>query len=414
MQLPPPFEPVVPDIHSSDYRTALSDPFMYFLTRRLGITRALSSSQALSRGSWFHAIAELDTLQGEPGHPTPLTPSHPTWGKYLSLVADRIQELTETCATLGIVADGRRAILAIEQEDALTALAWYCSASTVEITPKLGTFRRFLSEPFWTVLGREIPISSPLFFQGHKNRSRTTLDVLTHDKGTNLLWVVDYKSCSESTKVRLASCPIEFQTYHNISLLQDALREGTIHRVFPDLPKDVQVGGMMHIAIQKPSLRFGQQDRNFTLDTSPFKSGPRKGQPRNEKNYFGDPDPANFRLRCDDWYNGRGEYSHLQTERDASPVVNISYTYARKLDDNDWNRYTQRLGLLLTLATQEPDPSLFHMSEELAPYSTLSPFAPFYLLPPSQWPEVLQQEGFIIRHRHTLIKDHPHALHTEA
>lgn len=411
MQLPPPFEAVVPDIHSSDYRTALSDPFLYLLTRRLGITKALSSGTALTRGSWFHTIAELDTLTGEaPGHPDPLTPSHPAWLAFLTKVESRIEELTDTCAKQGIVGDARRTILATEREDALTALAWYCSASTVEITPKLGTFRQFLAKPFWRILGREIPISDPMVYGG--NRRRTTLDMLLLDLNTNNLWVLDYKSCSEPTTVRLASCPIEFQTLHSISLLQGSLRSGTLYRVFPDLPPptELKVGGMMHLAIQKPSLRFGQQDRNFTLDTSPFKSGPRKGQPRNEKNYFGEPDPANFRLRCDDWYHGRGEYSHLQAERDASPVVNISYTYAEKLDADAWQQYTRRCLHVQSLATRLVEDGWLK-GEEIAPFNTLSPFAPFYLLPPSQWLEVLQNEGLIVQHRHTQLRDHPHALH---
>ena len=43
-----------PLLRSSDLR-GLADPFSWFLTRRLGLTPAVSHSKALSRGSWFHA-----------------------------------------------------------------------------------------------------------------------------------------------------------------------------------------------------------------------------------------------------------------------------------------------------------------------------------------------------------------------
>ena len=41
----------VPSIRSSDYGSALSDPFGYYLRRRLGLTPPLLYSEALARGS---------------------------------------------------------------------------------------------------------------------------------------------------------------------------------------------------------------------------------------------------------------------------------------------------------------------------------------------------------------------------
>ena len=48
-----------PTLRSSDYESCLSDPFRYYLTRRLGIYPALSWSKALNRGSWFHVMLAL-------------------------------------------------------------------------------------------------------------------------------------------------------------------------------------------------------------------------------------------------------------------------------------------------------------------------------------------------------------------
>jgi len=406
---------VVPSIRSSDYECVLGDPFRYYLTRRLGLVSTLSSSTALSRGSWFHKAAEYDTLYG------PLTPSHPLMVSFDACLNARLQELTESCATLGIVGDARRTIVATEKEDAETALAWYCAASRVSISPKYGTFRDYLSQPYWKVLGREIPISIATppdhrltmedLHSTKYLRRRTTMDVLLFDTNTELLWIIDWKSCSEPTEVRLASCPIEYQTLHSIYMLKDLLKTGLPQTVFK-LPENVQVGGMIHIAIQKPSLRFGQQDRNFTLDTSPLKSGPRKGQPRNEKVFHGEPSLPNFIARCDDWYQGVGDYLHLLSERSSHPVVNISHTYAHHLDGEAYSDYLARTEFIAHHATRHPHPSNFLKSpSSIAPYGTLSPFAPFYLCHPSQWPEIIQREGFTVRHRDHIPQPHPQALH---
>ena len=390
-------EPVVPSIRSSDYECLLGDPFRYFLTRRLGIRPALSSSQALARGSWFHVAAEYDDFHGL------YSPSHPGVSRFYTLLDKRVEELTETCARLGIVGDARRTIVATEREDAETALAWYSAASRVVITPTIKTFRDYFSRPFWKVLGREVPASFPHRYDFNPAlplARRTTFDLLVQDLNTNLLWVVDWKTCSEPTTVRLASCPIEYQTLHSLYLLEDLLKTGIVSHHFPSVNEDTKVGGMIHVAIQKPSLRFGQQDRDFTLDTSPLKSGPRKGQPRNEKNFHGEPKLANFLARCEDWYQGIGDYTHLQPERNASPTVNISHTYFHKLDEEARSDYLARTEFIGSHAIRDPVPSNFLKSaSNIAPYGTLSPYAPFYLCPPSQWPEIMHRDNFTIEHR---------------
>jgi hypothetical protein len=47
------------------------------------------------------------------------------------------------------------------------------------------------------------------------------------------------------------------------------------------------------------------KDRAFTLQTRLRSSpGPRKGEPRNEKVYVGEPDPHFYEGRCYQWYVG--------------------------------------------------------------------------------------------------------------
>ena len=100
-------------------------------------------------------------------------------------------------------------------------------------------------------------------------------------------------------------------------------------------PKDSEQA-VLHAIVRKPTISFGQADRDFFLDTTPFKSGPRKGEPRNEKVYTGEPRLENYLERCRQWYRGEKDYAHMAGDRMAEPVVDLSFTSGTALQDPQW------------------------------------------------------------------------------
>lgn len=380
----------IPSIRSSDYELALANPFLYYLTRRLSLARAFDWSEALSRGSWLHRCLELDTFQG-PVPPDLLTP----------LILRRQEELRTICASLGIVGDELRTILDREREDALTTLAWYSAASTVSISPTTKDFRSYLGASRWRVLGRELRATYHTSLW-----PRTPLigvfDLFLYNSSTNTLWILDLKSCSESPITRLSTCPLEFQTEHYLYIAVHLLEEGILHKQF-DLPTDVTVGGMLHLAIQKPAIKFGQEDRPYTEVPFTPSRGKNKGITRMEREYSGEPSWDLYRRRCTTWYQGVDQYAHLKEERTSSeigPPVNISYTSVSALDSNAFERYSRRVEFLYDLATRHAVPCAFLQSaSDLRQFGGLSKWAPFSLCPVKDWPEIIAREGFIVRSR---------------
>ena len=150
------------------------------------------------------------------------------------------------------------------------------------------------------------------------------------------------------------------------------------------------------------------KDRPFTLDESPFKSGPRKGEPRNERIYTGEPDPYLYEQRCLDWYMGRGEYSHFEPERLTDPCVAISTTSAELLLAEDLKcEYHDRLSFIRKYTSRTSQPSEFEIGDPVVQHGTPSPYLPFHMVEPGKWPELILAEGFLQRDRdgHTEI-DH--------
>src|SRR6185312_8257420 len=70
----------------------------------------------------------------------------------------------------------------------------------------------------------------------------------------DVLWIVDFKTCEESPKVRLETCPFEFQTRHYLAIASKIF--GAIKAKYK-LADKVTFGGMIHVCIQKPTIDFG-------------------------------------------------------------------------------------------------------------------------------------------------------------
>jgi hypothetical protein len=372
-----------PHIRSSDYRLLRSCPRTYYLSRKLGLVKAFQYSKALTRGSWVH-LAFACILDD---------PTDRALALEQAIVA-RCEELREVAKQMGASPEKVREMVAREEIDARTSIAWFNAAMQVPDGSGKTLAQRFAED--WTVVEQEPEILyADCLIQP---------DCIVRDKAGKL-WIVDFKTTSMSTNARLQTCPLEFQTQHYYYTLADAMAAQ------PEMA--IQYGGdtiagVLHVAVRKPSIEFGLKDRPFTLDESPFKSGPRKGEPRNERIYTGEPDPYLYEQRCLDWYMGRGEYSHFEPERLTDPCVAISTTSAELLLAEDLKcEYHDRLSFIRKYTSRTSQPSEFEIGDPVVQHGTPSPYLPFHMVEPGKWPELILAEGFLQRDRdgHTEI-DH--------
>ena len=375
-----------PPVRSSDYDLVCRAPFCYFLSRRLGLVKALRWSKALSRGSWFHEAFKHARL----------SPQQRREKVELALEI-RQEELSGVCSQLSVSAESRREIQARERQDVESTLAWLEAAyNNTRISDEYGTPRDFFSRSYWRELSRECRLVRTVSFKGKQAlKCVAQPDLLLHHTGQNSVWIVDAKTTSLSPSIRAMSCPYEFQSRHYMHITRYLIERGLLQRAF-DLPTDVRLGGIIHLIVRKPSIEFGMKDRHFTLDTTPLKSGPRKGLPKNEKVYVGEPVWENYLERVRHWYRADEEYSHLRPEWDMDPPVNMSIVASSLIDEkNDLTQYMAQLDLIRQWAFHKPEPYEFPMPSGLVSFNKLDDYAPFVMNPPSAWPEVIKQEGWM-------------------
>lgn len=410
----------IPCVRSTMAGRAMSDPFQFLLIDRFGICPALSYSEALSRGSWCHTICENIGLPDLA--PTILQ----------AKLSIRLGELTHMCGLLGIVGDAKREILEREEHDFKTTLAWIKAYHEVplHLGTQTTTFPDYIRRPYWrtpiTVNGDEAieltlvsTLDSPPHVTHLEEGTRVAesppsvikIDRLLYHTEQNQLWIVDYKSTDKPPRVRLATCPLEFQTTHYGVILQSLLLRGILQNQLlidgQPLPTNCTFGGFIHIAFQKPTINFGLRDRPFRLDTTPFQRGPRRGQPRNERVYEGEPLFENYLLRVKDWCLGRGEYLDdapqliAGTDLRTGPRVNMSFTYANSLDVDRRHEYSHQLQTICSLATRTPVPSMFYRTGAgaIGYGNELTEMAAFHLSPIENWPEIIHNGRYIFSHR---------------
>lgn len=387
---------ISPPCRSSDYRLCLSDPFTYYMARRLGVVPALSHSTALNRGTWMHLRFQHFHLPA--ARVKTLMTHH---------LDERIAELTETCKELGIQGESRSAVLQKEEKDFHCAMGWYEAASTVACYEGQ-SFEDLLLSPHWHRMGTEFRLVTSIRTNDRSKPLRCVSqpDLLLYHKGQNSVWILDLKTTAMSPKTRAMGISVDFQTEHYMFSVQALIETGDLQRAF-GLPSDCKLGGMMHLIIRKPSIEFGLKDRDFTIDTSPFKSGPRKGQPRMEKKYEGEPRLENYIQRCADWYHGTGDYLDKEPEWANDPPVGISFTNASLvLDEQIQTRYTDRVRLVQRYASDlAPYPSNFPMTDSPFTRADFSTYSPFMLSPVEKWPEIIKHQGFTVSRRDEPIPD---------
>lgn len=366
-----------PAIRSSDYESVLHCPFQYYLSRRLGLVQALRWSEALSRGSWFHKRFEHYNLPADEAK------------RQMEIEYEkRESELTDICINRGIKGESKSNIMEREYQDMMCASAWYEAS--------MGPFLETIRKPHWRVLGTEVvaEYKHPEF-----GRLLAQFDMLLYHEKQNSVWIVDLKTTGHNPIERLQTCTIEFQTQHYMHILDWMLKEQSLTRAY-EIPRDARLGGMMHVAVQKPTIDFGMKDRDCDEKEHTLTRGPRKGQIEIRRTYYGEPKIENYIKRCKDWYNATGEYEDKKAERETAPAINISKTDRLTLDTRWTTEYTTRLRLVHHYATVDPLPLNFPKSANyLIQFGKMSPFSPFYLTPTSEWPGFLRIEGFMVEDR---------------
>jgi hypothetical protein len=380
---------VIPTIRSSDWEL-LGCPFRYYLRRRLGLADPLEWIQALMDGGWFHKWLEFDELPEGDRH-----------AAVESCLLQRQEELLEVCSARGVHGTQRQEIVEREEHSMLQAKAWYEAMMGVKI-PNHRTVRDYFEKPFWQLLGREVI----LYQSDTRGAPRVAqLDALYLHTEQRQLYVLDAKTCAEVPEVRLQTCPIEFQTQHYLSILQACLDDRSLWHLYPTLPADVTLGGMIHVAVQKPTISFGMMDRPFEEYEHTISRGTRKGEVDIKRRYMGEPRYERYLERVREWYFAYGRYEENQERWKESPPVNMSVSGAAwLLDGNAREPYNRRLDLIHSYATRRAIPAEFPMrANHLRRYGKLSPLAPFYLTPASRWPDIVMEEGLIQAHRDSEI-----------
>ena len=380
---------IVPPLRSSDYGTCLSDPFAYYMARRLGVVPAMKWTKALNRGTWMH-------LRFQHYHRSILDARQ----RMEHALAERLSELTEMCKEIGIVGSSLTGILEREERDMRSSLAWYEAARELPCLDGQ-SFEDVLLSPRWHRMGTEFRLVTSIKTDDRARPIRCICqpDLLLYNKEDNTVWIVDLKTTAVSPKMRLTAVPVEFQCEHYMFSVSELMKTGQIQKAFK-IPRDATVGGMMHLAIRKPTIEFGMKDRDYTMDMTPLKSGPRKGLPKNVKVYEGEPRFDNYLLRCHDWYHAKGDYLDKESEWEEDPPVNISITKASLLVDPAVNRrYRDRVRLVQHYAIQDPYPENFPMPDRVAHMGRFSTYSPFMLSPVGDWPSLIQSEGFTLRRR---------------
>jgi hypothetical protein len=366
-----------PPTRSSDYGLYLRDPFRYYLSRRLGLIPPLDWSPALNRGTWFHhRLAFFDSDNAEQD--------------MRGVLLDRKAELEELAREAG---KDHHPLWEREEKDMLTAMAWWDSVCCkVPISKEHGTFLDYLNKPCWRILGREV-----LLVTTHFHPAIAQADILLYNKETNQVWILDAKTCSVYPSVRLSTCPLEFQTLHYMAQAYKLMQDLILQKYY-DLPEDATLGGMIHVAVQKCPLEFGRDDRPFVEREHTLLRGPRKGEVEIRRDYEGEPTFEHYLRRQSEWYTASGRYLHRAAEIAEHPPINLSFTFARSgLDRVGWSRYGKMSGLVTTAARCEPVPNDFPMNaDNLRPFrgKKLSPYAPFYHMPVSYWPDIIKTDGF--------------------
>jgi len=379
-------------IRSSDYGLITSCPFVYYLSRRLGLCDPLKWSQVLNRGTWFHK--RLECLHA------PLAVAH----TYITnALTARKEELTAIYSQRGVMGNALDRLLAREEKDAYEALAWFDSAVGAADSPGICIpgnaylskgAQAFFSDPSRVTLATEKKITllpSPSWLVP----ITIQVDRLYYNTRTNAVWLLDAKTTTKSPTIRAAQCPWEFQRRLYSYVIQTLMSDGRLQRHY-NLPSSATFGGMCHMIVQCGSIEFGSLDRPYREYPHELKSGPRKGQIEIRREYISEtPSWDNFRKRAREWHRGEGSYIDEAGFRKDNPCIELSFTGPLTPEEHDEEFWPQLL-LCREYAERAAVPANFpRTSDGVSRYSELSEWARFFTTPPADWPTLISELNLI-------------------
>lgn len=399
-KIQPPLRWTPPRISPSSVDEALSSPRTFLLNKALGITPRYFRIEALARGTWFHTFLEHDPMDIS-AHLLEAV----LRARCEPLLMAHRERLEKEWREANILGETRSKLHEDEKADFETMLAMYLAYADCRMPFfKNRTFREYLSQDF-QILSREFRCYHPEFpivtdpinpdDANLKHPAVCVFDMLLYNPRAKSLWVLDAKTTAESPIGRMSTCPASFQTLFMIDMAQEVL-PGLIKRF--GLDPETTVGGVIHLVFQKPEIKLSRQDCNFTIDTTPLKSGPRKGEPKNDKIYFGDPLVCNYAARIRRWILAEEEYTHLVEERRLDPTINTSHTKADALS-LQLPAYHATLFNFASVCMSQPEELFSTRFPESAIFSQgrAGPYAPLLLSAPEQWHDILAREGYRIR-----------------
>lgn len=390
-------------IRSRDWGDIRVSPFLYYLRRRVGIMPLLDIAKAKTIGSALHTALEA--------HLTGRSPADLVHNR-LATRLDAIRAVLSSPSAIPRGPEAQRLILDRERQHWMMGLTFALAALNYrsDLQPALvNGFAPYLTRNTRVLCCERVfeapnPLSSrvPL---------RIRVDTLLYREDTNTITLPDFKSTSTPLKIKAELLQFDFQPALYLYVLDSLAKTGELQAAF-DLPRDARVTDIIHLLIRTPSIKFSGEDRNFTLDTSPFKSGPRKGQPRNERKYYGEPTLENYYQRVHDWLTADGRYREDRLSTADDPRINVSFTpITRALDDRGLMDFMARLRIINEYATARPIPSAFFRdTSNQYGRKSLSPYHPLHLASVSLWPSIMRQNELTIR----LTEDEDDADHTDS
>lgn len=406
----------VPPLRSSDISLANTNPFLYYLIRRLGIHNPLRQSDALDAGTWFHEAAAL-------------IDSPDAVSKAQERLSDKCETIRRTLQSdFNLNPDAAQAFADTHYKSGIYGIGIFAAMLRWRQPPSATGRKRDLSDGVAAYLSRyetisiETPYESPANYDAFGTKTFASAvcrpDRLVRNPSTGAVWIVDYKTTADSPSDRIAYCPLEPATSFYIRLIDSIDSTGSA-----DLGPNSYLAGMMHIVIQKPTIRPSRDDCPFHY-TSEGKRTKRYGEAHETKDgkwhiSIHDTDTGEVFADCTLPTHGAAlTYLHEATGKQPSKVymdetprldayahrteqwwrdncdedpIDISYTTKEEVLSEPFRSSYDRLHKNLAhYATCDPDPTNFPMTDEGIKRSV---YRDFFLAHPSQWSRIMSDHN---------------------
>ena len=143
-------------------------------------------------------------------------------------------------------------------------------------------------------------------------------------------------------------------------------------------------------------------DRDHRTITVTPTRGPNRGVPREEKEYYGEPQLPNHLQRIRRWYTGQGEYLSRLDELRLEPPINISTITHSLIPTSLWDKYRARLQFIRSYyLNPHPTPSSYPDNpRSMVDKGKPTLYHEFYTQPVQEWPRIMAEKAFILEPLH--------------